>query len=396
MSIAPVVTLHDSPTLPAPQALQYATALPLAPDPSKPEQMLYGDAVRILGTIAVVIGHVCDMSLFSIKPLSADWHVLNFVDAATRWAVPAYIMLSGALLLDPARAESPQRFYKKRLARIGVPLVFWTAFFIWFSVEFTRWSTVQDALTNLLLGKPYVHLHFIFRIAGLYAFTPMFRIFLKHISRPMLIGTVVLVLCMSSLDSLMNCIMHTEYSAFARFGPFVGYYLCGYLLREFYISRGGLICCWIGFLLTVLMLALGTNWTISHFPSTDPGGRLDGPPSMQMILYDFLSPVRVVMALLSWVILINTFGKKQPAGRLRGNLIRNWAAATLGLYLVHPAFREILYLKGLGPLWPKGISATTFSSVWIGIPVTAVLVYIPALITTWVIERIPGLRRVVG
>src|SRR2546421_12864729 len=101
-----------------------------APAQDKPRRMQYGDAVRIIGTIAVVIGHVSDLRLFSTHVLDRDWWICNCWDAITRWAVPCYIMLSGALLLDPARAEAPGEFYRKRLARIGVPLVFWTIFFM--------------------------------------------------------------------------------------------------------------------------------------------------------------------------------------------------------------------------------------------------------------------------
>src|SRR2546421_2312726 len=75
-----------------------------APAPDKPRRMHYGDAVRILGTIAVVMNHVCDMHLGG-DVLSAKWWVVNVWDSAMRWAVPAYIMLSGSLLLNPARAE---------------------------------------------------------------------------------------------------------------------------------------------------------------------------------------------------------------------------------------------------------------------------------------------------
>src|SRR5690349_3734023 len=135
-----------------------------APALGKPRRMHYGDAVRILGTIAVVMNHVCDMHLGG-GVLSAKWWIFNVWDAAMRWAVPAYIMLSGALLLDPARAEAPAVFYKKRLGRIGIPLVFWTIFFMWFSFHERLprgWDTSRRQIwINLLEGKPYAHLHFI-------------------------------------------------------------------------------------------------------------------------------------------------------------------------------------------------------------------------------------------
>ena len=87
--------------------------------PARPRWLHYGDHLRILGTVAVVVGHVADMTLYQAKPLSATWWTCNWWDAACRWAVPVYIMLSGSLLLDPARGEPPGVFYRKRLARLG-------------------------------------------------------------------------------------------------------------------------------------------------------------------------------------------------------------------------------------------------------------------------------------
>jgi surface polysaccharide O-acyltransferase-like enzyme len=357
-----------------------------------PRWMHYGDMIRILGTIAVVIGHVCDMGMAK-DPLSTNWWVCNVWDAATRWAVPAYIMLSGALLLDPARGEGPNKFYHKRLMRIGVPLGFWSIFFMWFSVYYTGWVTPQQMWINLLKGQPYMHMHFIFRIAGLYAFTPMFRIFLRHVNRPMLVATVVMLLCLSSADSVANGITGTELSAFARFAPFVGYYLAGYLMRESLVSGRTLAWCWIGLIGTIVILAVGTGALVHQFG-------MKWYPSPGMLLYDFLSPVRVVMAICAWLILVKLFHKPFPRSKRGQAVIRFWANTTLGLYLIHPMFREMLYLGrfGLpGHAWtlPHGIDAT-WPNVWIGVPLVAAMVYIPALISTIILMRIPYVRRIAG
>ena len=79
-------------------------ALPLE---GKPRYMPYGDPIRVLGTIAVVLGHVCDMPMQHEDPAGLNWWMCNIGNSVARWAVPVYIMLSGALLLDPTRSESP-------------------------------------------------------------------------------------------------------------------------------------------------------------------------------------------------------------------------------------------------------------------------------------------------
>lgn len=345
----------------------------------KPSHLAYGDAVRVLGTLAVVLGHVCDMPVFTADPRTLNWWMCNLLDALSRWAVPVYIMLSGALLLDPARTEAPGVFYRKRLARLGAPLVFWTAFFMLFDIFYTQWHTPRQAMINLVLGQPYPHLHFIFRIAILYAFTPMFRIFTRHASRPMLVTSVIILFCVWSADSLINGFLGTSLSAFARFAPFVAYYLAGYLLRDSYARRehlkyhvaNVLVCCAIlAGVSGILCMRYGVQ----------------GYPSIPMILYDFLSPVRIPMALSAWIILITLFHHRTPTTSRSARLFAFIAPTTLGLYLIHPAFREILHVHGYNALWPN---------VLIGIPLITLSVWLISLLTVLLLMRIPVVRSIV-
>ena len=415
----------------------------LAVPTSKPQWMHYGDSIRILGTVAVVVGHVSDMTLYSVPALSVDWWTCNWWDSACRWAVPVYIMLSGSLLLDPARGEPPGVFYRKRLARLGVPLVFWSAFFMWVDVYYTGWRATANpafevdgpagrfahhylwadhsrwewakyllvekpraAWGNLLVGQPYVHMHFIFRIFGLYAFTPMLRVFVRHAGRPMLWGTVALLLAISTADTVANNVTGTSLSMFFRFVPFVGYYLFGYLMREGVGDWRWLTAAWAGLVGSIVVLAEGTGWLVQRYPTGD--GRIHGPPSLGMMLYDFVSPVRVVMALCAWVVLVSLFRNPWPRGKAGRSIVRHWANTTLGLYLIHPLFREMWWARLVPfswngkPLLEKGVTADWVGwhhgtwSLGLGIPATAVLVYLPALLATVVLMRIPWVRRITG
>ena len=354
--------------------------------------MHYGDAIRILGTIAVVLGHCADMPFFSSPPLGRTWWVCNVVDAAMRWAVPAYIMLSGALLLDPARAETPTRFYKKRLARIGVPLVFWSGIFMWFAVDFLgqyTGTTWHEEWVLLLKGEPYVHLHFIFRIAGLYAFTPVLRVVLKQLPRPMLVSTICIMLGLSMANSIADSITGTELSAFARFVPFLGYYLSGYLLRDWVVTRRGMVWASVGYVSAVAMLAGGTGLLVHRFG-------MQSPPPWGLLLYDFLNPTRVLMAFCTWAILLKAFHNPFPTSAAGRKWVRRWADTTLGLYLIHPLFRDMFYYGWFGP-WrlPHSVEAS-WPNVWVGLPLSTIAVYVPSLIATIIIMRVPVIRRITG
>jgi surface polysaccharide O-acyltransferase-like enzyme len=383
-------------------ARTFAEPLPLA----RPRRMLYGDAVRVIGTLAVVLGHVCDMPLFDpgIIGTGAWWTCLS-VDAICRFAVPVYIMLSGALLLDPSRDESASAFYRKRLARIGVPLVFWSAFFLAFAVYYTGWiKDWNEALYRLVIGEPYAHLHFIFRIAGLYALTPALRVFVRHVSRPMLRNTVLILMGIWCADSVINGYTHTSLSAFARFAPFVAWYLAGYWLRECYVGRRQLVLTWLGMLACMATLTLYTG------VRAVAAGKVTPYPSADFLLMDFLSPVRIPLSICAWIILVNAFGQRPGAEVAAASPLRrlfSWLApTTLGLYLIHPLFREILHHPWplreflaaklhLNFFWQWDAINATWPHVLIGIPLVTSIVYFASLASVLLIQKIPGVRRIV-
>lgn len=388
---AATLPLSDSPVTTAP-----------APAQAKPARMLYGDAVRVLGTIAVVFGHVADLQLDKQPPASMEWWTCNIVNSLARWAVPVYIMLSGALLLDPARTEPASTFYRKRLARLGVPIVFWSAVFMLFSVYYLgeswhyNWPTVWK---NLALGQPYPHLHFVFRIAVLYAFTPMFRVFVKHAPRPMLVSTVCILFGVWSIDSVINAYTETSLSALARFAPFVSYYLAGYLLREAYAKREHIKWHVLNFAVCVSLLAGVTGWLCMT-------RGFKWYPSIPLFLYDFLSPVRIPMALSAWVLLITAFRNRRPETSKSAKLFAVLAPTTLGLYLIHPLFRELLIFPWkwrdwlasqpyMGFLWKFDGIDLLKPNIIVGVLVATVAVYLLSLGSVMLLMRIPFARRVV-
>src|SRR5512136_926111 len=60
------------------------------------------------------------------------WFTVNTYDAFADPSVPLFVMLSGALLLEPGKIEPIRVFLKKRAMRLGLPFIFWgAAYFLW-------------------------------------------------------------------------------------------------------------------------------------------------------------------------------------------------------------------------------------------------------------------------
>jgi surface polysaccharide O-acyltransferase-like enzyme len=314
-----------------------------------------------------------------------------------------------------------------------IHVYFWSQHSPWEWFKYLVFYKPQRSWALLLAGQPYMHMHFIFRIAGLYAFTPMLRVFLRNCPRPMVIATVAMMLGLASADSIANNITDTTLSMFARFVPFLGYYLAGFLLRDPDHSWKVIFSCWAGFLASIAALAAVTWWMVMEYV---PAGKfIGGPPSVELMFFDFMSPIRVIMALCGWVVLTSLFRREWP--KWLRTPVRFWANTTLGLYLIHPLFREIIhagpapaiewiqavtpdrifhstffqndiwhyvdelkkwkvYAWGDRVMYPyKGVDSTV-PTIWRGIPMMAGLVYLPSLIATIILMRIPYVRRITG
>lgn len=101
--------------------------------------MIWLDNSRIIAIYAVVFLHVSAGVVIGNDVGTEYWWVGNVYDSAVRWCVPVFVMISGALLLDPNKQEDLATFYTKRLSRILVPIIFWSAFFL-------AWAFLKGAM----------------------------------------------------------------------------------------------------------------------------------------------------------------------------------------------------------------------------------------------------------
>ncbi len=377
------------------EALKPAGRLP------KGAWLAYGDAMRVFGVLAVMLVHVCDMVMFDRNVTPHNWWVANVIDATGRWAVPVFIMLSGALLLNPSRDETARRFYRRRLTRLGWPILFWSAFFMLFSVYYIRWGTPKGAWTGLMKGAPYMHLHFVFRLMGLYAITPMLRVYVRHAPWNLRAGMAGLLLALGMGNWAVTPYLRSEPTAFSSLWAFLGFYLTGDVLRQVRVTRRLFAVSAAVLAAATVAMSVGTG-LLAPAPGSPEfrAGGLKAFPSTHLMLYDFLSPPRVLMSVAAWFALAYLFGRfprEAPVQRALGWL----APMTLGIYLVHPFFRDVAYwgrdakpfFKAIVPF--EGWHFTT-PSVWVGIPLMTLCLAAASVGATWGIRKIPFVRRIMG
>ena len=351
---------------------------------SRANWLVYGDAMRVLGVLAVIIGHVADMRFFQPGISRGEWWAVNVLDAACRWAVPIFIMLSGSLLLNPSRRETASHFYRRRVARLGVAIAFWSPVFMLLAVYYTgwmdgSWDSSKSIWKALLKGQPYPHLHFVFRLGGLYLITPMLRVYVRRASLRLRALMAVVILGLGMANSLACGFLGAEMSGFMICWPFLGYYLAGDVMRNMPVSRRTMVWSCAGFLVTTGLVAGVTGWIV---PAGQPPKYY---PSIDMMMFDFLNPVRVVMAICAWNVLVYVFSRVR-AKSLAHRLMAAVAPLTLGIYMIHPLFREILWQQG----W-----LVNLPTIWLNTALPMAVVIVASFAVSWALYRIPVVRKIV-
>lgn len=201
------------------------------------------DVLRIVSVIGVVAIHVFgNMVGNDAVRGSGRWWGGVIVDLGFVWVVPVFVMISGALILEPRQfAKGPADFYRRRLLRLGPAFVFWPLFYVFVvsSVMAGQLADVKGFLLGVIDGRSYTHLYFLWLIVGLYVVAPVLAAFLRDGGRRRALifaGSALLV----TVGALMSATVLTaagyerslSQSAMTQWLPYVGFFLAGWALRD--------------------------------------------------------------------------------------------------------------------------------------------------------------------
>ena len=144
-------------------------------NPTLTERYYYLDALRIIAICAIVLLHVAGSYWYELDVSSFDWHVVNAYDCMTRWGVPVFVMISGALFLDPGRPQPLRKLWGKNILHIVVLILFWGLFYALIYDRPGQLSpeSLMGFLEAAIFGPQ--HLWFLFMLIGLYAIVPLLR-----------------------------------------------------------------------------------------------------------------------------------------------------------------------------------------------------------------------------
>ena len=357
-------------------------------------ELAFTSYLRVLAIAAVVAIHTFGRVVLNDQiGGSRTWWVATAIDLGSSWAVPLFVMVSGALVLAPSAeragqlsSESLGAFYRRRLRRIVVPLV--AAHVLYIAVRATILGGNMSPpllLRDFLNTRLYIHLYFFWIILGLYLVAPVLRAFVERYSRRDVLlfgaGAVVwmwlVVVAAVLLRSVGGSGALWTPSLLTLFLPYVGYFLLGYALRQVLLSRRALVAASVVFVvadaLVIALYGLRPGAPFSLFLS---GGYWGLPVAL----------TSVSLFLIGRTVIHTRSALAAPA--LAGPM-RRLGDLTLGVFIVHLA---LLLLVVRLPLFANGIAYRSLAH--------ATLLYLLVLIASFglcaLVARVPVLRRAIG
>lgn len=216
----------------------------MSPPASRGADLAYTSYLRVAAMISVIFIHVAGLSLVKGDTVGLTRAVAALMTYATKWAVPVFVMVSGALLLTPPTDRSPARFYRKRLARVGVPLIVWHLVYGLLRELTQPAFDWRQAVSLLLTGELNTALYFFWLILGLYLLTPLLWPLVASWPTSSITVAGAVLAAVPALDLVIRrttaLLGHPtragDPTLVTQFVPYVGFFLLGYGLRHCFLQ----------------------------------------------------------------------------------------------------------------------------------------------------------------
>lgn len=303
----------------------------------KPKRIIYYDILNIIACFCVVLLHhngiVHDFSNDVFMQVGQEvWTQSLVVEVLAFFAVPIFLMLTGATLMEYRKRYDTKTFFKKRLSRVLIPFVVWMVIFFLYDISEGIYDlfamSIQDVVEVFMFNKMMGVFWFFPAIVSIYLAIPILSLLTQPKNRKWLwyIAIVGGVLCgvIPAICGMLGIEWNGAYNL-----PIVGgsglliYPILGYLLSTSKKIENK----WIIVLVVASILCVVLRFVIMHF-NTISAGATD--TSLSSYVYFTAVIPAVAIFLLAKKIPWDNFIKGKAV-----NAISKISACSLGIYLIH-------------------------------------------------------------
>ena len=318
--------------------------------------------IRVIACFAIVLLHTLDNSLSYFSDTVPPGQTIAVRTATTllMWAVPCFLMVTGALLLDNAREIPISKLFGKYIRRMVLALVVFTLIFT--VIKYAA-GEKDDLLISfardLFQCSSMSYLWYLYLMIGLYLMMPFYRMVTRAASERMLQYLVLVLIVFTSILPLAQYLGLESGFYIPTSVIYPAYLFIGYLLSRNNMSAGKAL------ILLIVCCAAAAGLMV-RFGGTD----LD-----MDALTGYGSPLIVGMS-------ASVFSLMMRIRAGAGEILTSIDKCTFGIYLIHMiGVRLVMKEMGLDPFafGPFG---------FIGM---SIVFFIASYGITWLIRKVPKL-----
>lgn len=358
-----------------------------------PTHIPWIDILRIAACFLVVLAHSCDFFVAQFEALPSDFLAGALWGSLVRPCVPIFVMITGVLLLPVS--EPMGVFYKKRMSRVLIPLIFWgivtpLLYVAYGNIEWPR--AIEDIVTMPLnFNYTTTPLWYLYMLIGLYLFMPIispwvagaskrdFKIFFGIWGFTMFIPYIQMFMPMLGYEGnygnlgLFGICDWNSIGTFHYFSGFLGYVVLGHYMAKYPLgwSMGRTLA------LAIPLFVAGLCITYFGFISVEKNFA-----ALEIIWY--FTGINVFMMTFAVFAVMQKIRIKNP---VVGSRLSSVAKLTFGVYLCH----FLLVLIGYDFVYQY-----LNISPYLQIPIIAFIAFAMALLATWILSKLPLRKYIIG
>lgn len=200
------------------------------------------DLLRIISAVAVIMIHVSSRWFgYAIDTIAQGLSMQDIVspfwlciyNSVSRFAVPCFVMLSGAFILDNERNAEYRNFYSKSFSKIGVPTIVFSILYVLYQIPSYFGGGINGLVSlakRIIEGNPMYHMWYMYMLIVLYILAPVVIRFKNSISENNFYKITLVFLAFASI-SMWTGSSRLAWDVGGSF-EYLGYFMVGYSIRK--------------------------------------------------------------------------------------------------------------------------------------------------------------------
>lgn len=339
-------------------------------------RIIYIDILNILAMICVVALH-CNGIVHTYLN-ARSWTTSLLVEVICFWAVPVFLMITGATLMNYRNKYDTKTFFKKRVLKVVIPFVFWAIIMIiWkYSIGYLNIEkfSIPNILNIIFTNQEESTYYFIFVILGVYLTLPI----LSHLAdekyrKTLWYAVIVLFITQSVLPvicTIFNIIYNNDLTILL--GGYILFVLLGYLISTQEIKKRYRVIIYVLGILSMIF-----RYVMTYYWSTKA-------QNVDRTLFGYIQFHSVFLAAAVFIFVKNIKFNEIIKNNKISKFLSKISSCSFGIYLIH---QIVMYYE------THLLNINIYGWKWrtIGIITT----YLISLTIVYILKKIPILKKVV-